>query len=101
MKFAFIGFGEAGPQIARGLMSAGAGSVTAYDILALDPTTREDWFMKAASFGARPVDTAEAAVAALKPPKPALKAADGGAVESVAICCCSSCGDRAPRTRRS
>ncbi len=63
MKFAFIGFGEAGPQIARGLMSAGAGSVTAYDILAIDPRTRDDWVVKAASVGARPVDTAEAAVA--------------------------------------
>lgn len=48
-RLAFIGFGEAGPLIARGLLDAGAASVAAYDILVLDPAARDAWASKAAA----------------------------------------------------
>lgn len=63
VNFAFIGFGEAGPLISRGLGgSDDAGSISAYDILTLDPTRRDDWIGKAAIAGARPMDTPKDAV---------------------------------------
>lgn len=53
-RLAFIGFGEAGPLIARGLLDAGAASVAAYDILVDDPATRDAWSVKAAAVPATP-----------------------------------------------
>lgn len=63
LRFAFIGFGEAGPLIARGLANAGAGAISAYDILAIDPATRDAWVARAAAAGACPFDSAADAVA--------------------------------------
>jgi len=53
-RFAFIGFGEAGPLIARGLLDAGAASVAAYDILMDDPARRDGWADRAAAVPATP-----------------------------------------------
>ena len=53
-RLAFIGFGEAGPLIARGLLDAGAASVAAYDILMADPATRDAWSARAAAVPATP-----------------------------------------------
>ncbi|MCR9071885.1 MAG: DUF1932 domain-containing protein [Alphaproteobacteria bacterium] len=63
IRLAFIGFGEAGPELARGLLGAGAKSVGAYDILAADPATRDAWVAKTESVGARACDTPAEAVA--------------------------------------
>jgi len=63
LKFAFIGFGEAGPLIARGLSNAGAGPISAYDILIENPETRDGWVGRAAAGGARPFDSLADAVA--------------------------------------
>lgn len=62
MNLAFIGFGEAGPQIGQGMLGAGAKSVAAYDLLAGDPATRDAWVAKAESFGAKACLTSAAAV---------------------------------------
>lgn len=62
-RLAFIGFGEAGPLIARGLLDAGAASVAAYDILMDDPAARDAWSAKAAGVPAAPCATAAEAVA--------------------------------------
>src|SRR5690606_38314266 len=53
-RLAFIGFGEAGPLIAGGLLGAGAASVAAFDLLMRDPATREAWSQKAAAVPAKP-----------------------------------------------
>lgn len=63
VKLAFIGFGEAGPELARGLLGAGAKSVATYDILAADPATRDAWRAKAEGFGAKACNTPAEAVA--------------------------------------
>lgn len=63
LRFAFIGFGEAGPLIARGLLGAGARSVAAYDLLVADPSTRDAWVARCAAVGARACETVEEAVA--------------------------------------
>ncbi|MEQ8396700.1 DUF1932 domain-containing protein [Thalassobaculum sp.] len=63
VRLAFIGFGEAGPQIAKGMLGAGARSVAAYDILAADTATRDAWAAKAESVGARACNTPADAVA--------------------------------------
>ncbi|MBT5264363.1 MAG: NAD(P)-dependent oxidoreductase [Rhodospirillaceae bacterium] len=63
MRFAFIGFGEAGPLIAKGLIEAGAGPVSAYDILVEVGETRAGWIEKARSFGAMPAASPADAVA--------------------------------------
>lgn len=63
MKLAFIGFGEAGPQIAQGMLGAGAKSVAAYDLLVTDPATQDAWSAKAESAGAKPCATPAEAVA--------------------------------------
>ena len=52
-RLAFIGFGEAGPLIAGGLLGAGAASVAAYDILVDDPAARDAWVAKAEAVPAR------------------------------------------------
>ncbi|MEQ9331426.1 DUF1932 domain-containing protein [Thalassobaculum sp.] len=52
-RLAFIGFGEAGPLIAGGLLGAGAASVAAYDILVDDPAARDAWIAKAGAVPAR------------------------------------------------
>ena len=63
-RFAFIGFGEAGPLIARGLLDAGAASVAAYDILMDDPAGRDAWVARAAAVPARACASPADAVAA-------------------------------------
>lgn len=62
VKLAFIGFGEAGPHIGRGMLGAGATSMAAYDLLAADPAARDAWIAKAESFGAKACTTPAAAV---------------------------------------
>lgn len=62
-RLAFIGFGEAGPQIAAGMLGAGAGSVAAYDILVADPAARDAWTARAEAVPARPCATPAEAVA--------------------------------------
>lgn len=62
LRLAFIGFGEAGPLIAAGLLDAGAASVAAYDILVDDPSVRKAWMVKAEATGARVCTSVEAAV---------------------------------------
>lgn len=52
-RLAFIGFGEAGPLLARGLLDAGAAAVAAYDILVDDSATRESWTARAEAVPAR------------------------------------------------
>lgn len=59
---AFIGFGEAGPLIAKGLLGAGAASVSAYDILVDDPQTRDAWIAKAEAVPARACTSSAEAV---------------------------------------
>jgi 3-hydroxyisobutyrate dehydrogenase-like beta-hydroxyacid dehydrogenase len=82
-RLAFIGFGEAGPQIAKGLIGAGIRHVAAYDILADSADTRERWMAHARSFGAEPKTSAADAVAdadvilCTVTSKEALKAAEG------------------------
>jgi 3-hydroxyisobutyrate dehydrogenase-like beta-hydroxyacid dehydrogenase len=60
---AFLGFGEAGPLIARGLLDAGVGSVAAYDVLVDDPATRDAWTAKARAVPATACGSAGEAVA--------------------------------------
>lgn len=52
-RLAFIGYGEAGPLLSKGMLGAGARSVAAYDILVDDPAARDTWIAKAESFGAK------------------------------------------------
>ncbi len=52
-RLAFIGFGEAGPLLAKGLLGAGAAAVSAYDVLVDDPATRDAWVAKAGTVPAR------------------------------------------------
>lgn len=59
---AFIGFGEAGPSIAQGLMQAGITDIRAYDILVDDPQMRDAWIAKAEATGARACKSAQEAV---------------------------------------
>lgn len=61
-RLAFMGFGEAGPLLAKGLLEAGVASVAAYDILVDDPATRDAWKAKAAAVPATPCETPAAAV---------------------------------------
>lgn len=61
-RLAFIGFGEAGPLIAEGLLGAGVASVSAYDILVDDPATRDAWIAKAEATGARACGTLSEAI---------------------------------------
>ena len=65
VRLAFIGFGEAGPLIAQGLLQAGAASANAYDILIDEPGRRDAWEAKARAAGAtvcaRPVEAVAAA----------------------------------------
>ncbi len=65
LSLAFIGFGEAGPLIAQGLLGAGAGSASAsaFDILVDDPQTRETRWTKTVGFGARPCERVADALA--------------------------------------
>lgn len=63
IRLAFIGFGEAGPQIAQGMLGAGAGSVAAYDLLVADPANKDAWIAKTESVGARACATPADAVA--------------------------------------
>lgn len=51
-KIAFIGFGEAGPAIAKGLAGAGVTAITAFDILQLDPSRAAEIGAHAATSGA-------------------------------------------------
>ncbi|MDD9876200.1 MAG: DUF1932 domain-containing protein [Magnetovibrio sp.] len=52
-KLAFIGFGEAGPAMAAGLIEEGVADVTAYDILQDDPAGGAAVEARAADTGAR------------------------------------------------
>jgi len=52
-RLAFVGFGEAGPLIAKGLLEAGAASVAAYDVLVDDPAARDAWVARAEAVPAR------------------------------------------------
>jgi 3-hydroxyisobutyrate dehydrogenase-like beta-hydroxyacid dehydrogenase len=63
MRLAFLGFGEAGPLIARGLLGAGAASVAAYDILVDAETTRDAWWRRTEAISARPCASPAEAVA--------------------------------------
>jgi 3-hydroxyisobutyrate dehydrogenase-like beta-hydroxyacid dehydrogenase len=63
IRLAFIGFGEAGPQIAQGMLGAGAGSVAAYDLLVADAANKDAWIAKTESVGARACATPADAVA--------------------------------------
>lgn len=62
-RLAFIGFGEAGPLVAKGVMGEGIRQVAAYDILVDDAATRDAWMDKARRFGAVPCASNAEAVA--------------------------------------
>ena len=62
-RLAFIGFGEAGPLLARGLLDAGAASVAAYDLLIDDPARRDAWIAKAEAVPAKPCASVAEALA--------------------------------------
>ena len=62
-RLAFIGFGEAGPLIARGLLDSGAASIAAFDILMDDPAGRDAWAARATAVPARACASPAEAVA--------------------------------------
>ena len=62
-RFAIIGFGEAGSNIAKTLREVGVDGIATYDILLDDPNTRPAMLQKAETLGATPHDTLSDAVA--------------------------------------